>query len=65
MKKTNEDYLKLAKKIGHLSNETMKQIQELKLDGRTILGYVTSCKSEKWKKPANEWINELYKRRYN
>lgn len=63
MKKTNNDYLNLARKIGRLDNDTMQQIKELNLDGRTVLGYVRSSKNEPWKKSAKDWINELYERR--
>ena len=63
MKKTNEDYMAIAIRLGHLDNKTIQQIQELKLDGRTVLGYIKSCKNEKWKKPAKEWINEIYEKR--
>ena len=63
MKKSNNDYLNLARKIGHLNDDTMDKIKALNLDGRTVLGYVQSSKNEKWKKPAAEWIDELYKRK--
>lgn len=65
MKKTNKDYLNIARKIGHFDDKTMQQIEALNLDGRTVLGYVKSSKNEKWKKPAKDWINELYEKRYH
>lgn len=64
MKKTNEDYLQIAKKIGKLSDETMRKASELNIKGRTLLGYVRSAESEKWKKPADEWIDTLYERKF-
>ena len=62
MKKTNEEYLKLAETIGHLNASTMEKIQALRLNGRTVLNYVKSASNEKWKKPADVWIDELYER---
>jgi hypothetical protein len=59
-----DKYYKLAIKIGKLNKETIRKAKELNIKGRTLLGYVKSAEREKWKLPADEWINELYTRKF-
>ena len=51
-----------AKKKCRLNNETLQMAKEMGLNPKSLIKNIPN-KSEQWKSPVNEWIQEMYEKR--
>jgi hypothetical protein len=48
----------------HLDAETIKMAQQLGMNPHTVLANHASTKHERWKSPTDEWIRDMYEKRF-
>ncbi|MEQ8191764.1 MAG: hypothetical protein ABRQ39_27615 [Candidatus Eremiobacterota bacterium] len=51
-----------AKKKCRLSNETLQMAKEMGLNPRSLIKNIPN-KSEQWKSPVSDWIQDMYEKR--
>lgn len=48
----------------HLSKECVQKANKLNLSDRTVINHFKSTKNEKWKLSTEDWINQLYNKKF-
>ena len=48
----------------HLSKECVQKANQLNLSDRTVINHFKSTKNEKWKLSTEDWINQLYNKKF-
>jgi hypothetical protein len=61
-KNKKEELWAKAKRKCKLNRETLRMAKEMGLNPKSLIKNIPN-KSEKWKKPVNEWIKDMYEKR--